>query len=85
MEHVTLIYRLLFYFFFTLCMPLVVNWNSVERVPSGISPLPTSVNGPALAYAYAGKGLMGNPPFLGGSRRSRRKVKRRVKRSKRFR
>jgi hypothetical protein len=85
MEHVALIcYLLLFYFFFTLCMPLVVNWNSVERVPSGISPVPTSVNGPALAYAYAGKGLMGNPPFVGGSRRSRR-VRRKHRRSKRFR
>ena len=66
-------------------MPTVVNWNSVEHVPRGTSPLPTSVNGPTQAYAYAGKGLMSNPPFLGGSRRSRRVKRRRSKQSKRFR
>ena len=53
-------------------MPTVVNWNSIQEVPSGISPLPTPVQTPAQAYAYAGKGLMGNTPFLGGTMRKKR-------------
>lgn len=64
-------------------MPLVVNWNSVEHVPKGTSPLPTPVQTPAQAYAYAGKGLMQNLPFVGGSRRSFRKRSRKNKKTKR--
>jgi hypothetical protein len=65
-------------------MPTVVNWNFIQEVPSGISPLPTPVQTPAQAYAYAGKGLMGNTPFVGGrTLRKKRRLTKKFKRSKR--